>query len=306
MQPDWFELHLKVPASGVDLLSQELTALGSSGVIVEERQLDTFIPPDPEEPPADDTYDLRIFFPADNNPADLRSRLEALLIALAPYIPGLPAILPEFLPMRNEDWAEGWKQHFGLLRLGRLVIKPSWEEYVPAAGEAVITLDPGMAFGTGTHGTTRLCLETLAELFAAPGPPQSVMDVGTGSGILAIAAVALGAGRVLACDIDPQACRTARENAELNGVAQRMEITDRPLENLDGEFQVVLANILAEENVRLAAELVRRVCHGGILVLSGILQEKEALVIAGFAPFPLDGPVISRRDEWSCLRYRKP
>ncbi len=207
--------------------------------------------------------------------------------------------------MRNEDWAEGWKQHFSVLHLGQLVIRPTWEEYTPAAGEAVVTLDPGMAFGTGTHGTTRLCLEALAELFAVPSPPQRVLDVGTGSGILAIAAAVLGAHRVLACDIDPQACQTARENAAMNGVTGQVEITDQPLENLEEDFQVVLANILAEENVRLANELFRRLAVGGVLVLSGILQEKEALVAAGFSSLPLLGPVISRRDEWSCLLYRK-
>lgn len=304
MHTDWFELHLQVPAAGVDLLSQELAAIGSSGVIVEERRLDTFIPPDPDEAP-EDSYELRIFFPAEANPAALRQRLADLLLALAPNIPGLPTTPPEFLPVRNEDWAEGWKQHFSVLHLGQLVIRPTWEEYTPAAGEAVVTLDPGMAFGTGTHGTTRLCLEALAELFAAPSPPQRVLDVGTGSGILAIAAAALGAHRVLACDIDPQACQTARENAAMNGVTERVEITAQPLENLEGDFQVVLANILAEENVRLANELFRRLAVGGTLVLSGILQEKEALVAACFSSLPLHGPVISRRDEWSCLLYRK-
>jgi ribosomal protein L11 methyltransferase len=169
----------------------------------------------------------------------------------------------------------------------------------------VVNLDPGMAFGTGAHGTTRLCLETLAELFAGSDPPHRVLDVGTGSGILAIAAAALGAQRVLACDIDPEACQTARENVLLNGVAQRVEITDKPLAQLEGDFQVVLANILAEENVRLADELTRRVAAGGHLVLSGILREKEDLVAAGFASLPLRGPIISRQDDWSCLHYRK-
>ena len=208
--------------------------------------------------------------------------------------------------MRQEDWAEGWKQHFGLCRIGRLVIKPTWEEYAAAPGEAVVTLDPGMAFGTGTHGTTRLCLDALAELFANAPVPATVLDVGTGSGILAIAAAALGAEQVLACDIDPDACRIARENVAGNGMTDRVKITDRPLEELPGDFEVVLANILAEENVRLAVELSGRLAAGGTLILSGILREKEALTAAGFAALPLDGPVIRRRDDWSCLLYRKP
>ena len=174
------------------------------------------------------------------------------------------------------------------MRVGpRLVTNPPWEAFTPQAGDAVVTLDPGMAFGTGTHGTTRLCLEALAGLFEGAAPPRRVLDVGTGSGILAIAAAALGAEEVLACDIDAEACRTARENVAANGVADRVEVTDRPLEELTGGFDVVLANILAEENIRLAELLVSRLAPGGTLILSGIREEKEALVSAAFGRFGL-------------------
>jgi ribosomal protein L11 methyltransferase len=110
---------------------------------------------------------------------------------------------------------------------------------------------------------------------------------------------------VLACDIDAEACRIACENATLNAVGDLVEVTLEPLAALTGEFDLVLANILAEENIRLAAELVGRVAPAGALILSGILQEKEALVVEAFAAFPLKGPEITRREEWSCLLYRK-
>jgi ribosomal protein L11 methyltransferase len=168
----------------------------------------------------------------------------------------------------------------------------------------VVTLDPGMAFGTGTHDTTRLCLEALAQLFEEQ-QLQRVLDVGTGSGILAIAAAALGAQQVVACDIEPESCRVAAENARLNLVDGRVQITDRPLEELEGDFQLVLANILAEENIRLAPQLVSRLTPGGSLVLSGILVEKEQLVIDALRTFALTGPDIVRTAEWSCLIYRK-
>ena len=110
---------------------------------------------------------------------------------------GEKALLPAVTAVRNEDWAHGWKQHFGIVRIGpRLVIKPTWEAFTPEPGDALVTLDPGMAFGTGTHGTTRLCLEALAGLFEGSAPPRRVLDVGTGSGILAIAGAALGAEEV--------------------------------------------------------------------------------------------------------------
>lgn len=250
---------------------------------------------------------IKAYFAAPDDLQALRRRVEERLAWLGRAVPGLGGGVTAVSPLRQEDWAEGWKQHFSAVRIGRrLVIKPSWERFAAAAGDVVVELDPGMAFGTGTHGTTRLCLEALAEIFDSDAPPGRVLDVGTGSGILAIAAVALGAGRVLACDIEAEACRTARQNARQNGVGERLEITGAPLESLEGGFDVVLANILAEENARLAAELVGRLAPGGTLVLSGILQEKEPLVEAAFASFGLAGPDTRHREEWSCLLYRKP
>lgn len=302
---DWLEFQITVPAAAVDLVGGEMVDLGSEGLTVEERQLDTFVPPDPDEPlPA--LCRLRVYFPRPADVEALRRAVRERLQWLAAFCPGLQAELPEVVAVRQEDWAEGWKQHFPAVRIGaRLVVKPSWEDFAAAPGDVVIELDPGMAFGTGTHGTTRLCLEAVAATYAQGPPPRRVLDVGTGSGILAVAAAALGAERVLACDIDPEACRVAAENVAHNNVGDRVEISNAPLEVLEDGFDLVLANILAEENIRLGDELVRRVVAGGTLVLSGILQEKEALVTAAFARYPLSAPAISHREEWSCLVYRK-
>lgn len=305
MNETWIEMRFRIPAAGVELVGNELSELGCAGLTVEERQLDTFVAPDPEAT-APEVYSVKAYFPATEEVEALRRRVYESLEWLSSFVPGLQAVLPEVVPVCQEDWAEGWKQHFSSVRIGRrLVVKPSWEDFPAAAGDVVVNLDPGMAFGTGTHGTTRLCLEVLAALFDGPSPPQRVLDVGTGSGILAIAAAALGARRTLACDIDAEACRIAGENAALNGVGDRIEITLEPLSTLAGEFDLVLANILAEENIRLASELVNHVAPGGALILSGILLEKEALVAEAFAAFALSGPEISRRDEWTCLLYRK-
>lgn len=305
METIWVEMRIQVPASGVDLVCNELAELGCDGVTVEERQLDTFVPPDPDEV-VTEHYAIKAYYPLTGDLEALRKRVKESLEWLAGFVPGLVPALPEVREVRNEDWAEGWKQHFSAVRIGRrLVIKPTWETFVAAPGDVLVNLDPGMAFGTGTHGTTRLCLEALSGLFERQPAPQRVLDVGTGSGILAIAAAALGAQRVLACDIEEESCRTAGENARLNGVAERIEVTGRPLEELEGGFDVVLANILAEENIRLADELVRRLAPGGALILSGILQEKEGLVAEAFDRYPLEGPVLSHREEWSCLLYRR-
>jgi ribosomal protein L11 methyltransferase len=304
MNDAWIEMRIRIPAAGLDLVCSDLVELGCAGVTAEERPLDTFIPPDPDEAVTGDLF-IKAFFPETPDIEELRRRIRDRLAWLARMIPGLEAELPVAVAVRNEDWAEGWKQHFKPVRIGaRLLVKPSWESAAAAAGDVVIDIDPGMAFGTGTHGTTLLCLEALARLFEGPAPPDRVLDVGTGSGILSVAAAALGARRVLACDIDSEACRIAGENARLNGVSDRVEVTLQPLAELPPGFDAVLANILAEENIRLAPELVRCLAPGGVLILSGILRERESAVVRAFSRYPLSPPEISHSDEWSCLLYR--
>jgi ribosomal protein L11 methyltransferase len=305
MEKTWVEMRIRVPAAAVELLGDALNELGCEGLTVEERRLDTFVPPDPDEPTAPELV-VRAYFPAPGDVERLRREVRDRLEWLSGFVGGLVPALPDVEQVRQEDWAEGWKQHFQAVRIGRrLVVKPTWEAFAAGPDDVVVELDPGMAFGTGTHGTTRLCLEALAALFDGPAPPRAVLDVGTGSGILAIAAAALGAERVLACDIDPEACRVAAENARHNKVADRIEVSDRRLEELPGGFDLVLANILAEENIRLAPALVGRMAAGASLILSGILQSREAAVAAAFASHPLAPPVITRSEEWSCLHYRR-
>ncbi len=304
MDKSWLELRLRIPAEAADLVCCELGELGSTGTTVEERALDTFVVPDPNESPEGD-YEIKAYFPADVDVEELRSEIRRRLQRLAAVYPGLEPALPEVFRVQDADWAEGWKQHFTAVRIGRhLVVKPSWETVKTEPQDVVVEIDPGMAFGTGTHGTTRLCLEAIASLYDGGSLPDRVLDVGTGSGILAIAAAALGAGRVLACDIDSESCRVAAENAALNRVSSRVEVTGAPLESLEGSFGLVVANILAEENVRLASELVGRLLPGGTLVLSGILREKESMVVSAFSAFPLSLVEILRDEDWVCLVYR--
>jgi ribosomal protein L11 methyltransferase len=205
-----------------------------------------------------------------------------------------------------EDWAHDWRQHFPPLRIGsRLLIRPSWDETPAGRAELILTLDPGRAFGTGTHATTALCLDVIARLADSPSPPARVLDVGAGSGILAMAAAALGAREVIACEIDPDACQVAGENVAANHLQQRVKVTTTPIEELTGHFDLVLANILAGENIRLAPHFLARLATGGHLVLSGILVEQEADVTAAFNRLPLTLVTIDRRDEWSCLLYHR-
>ena len=303
---EWIEVVLTVPSTVAETAGFVLAELGSEGVTLENRELDTFVPPDPDEL-VSETLEVRAYFPQPEDSAVLLTAIHRRMLELAPAFPGWVPQAPTFTVVRNEDWAEGWKQHFPTTRIGRrLVVRPSWEEFTAQLDDVVIEIDPGMAFGTGTHGTTRLCLEAVAAAFESEMPPRRVLDVGTGSGILAIAAAAYGAEEILACDIDPEACAIAFENAILNRVDEKISFTIAPLEELEGSFDLVLANILAEENVRLAEALVARLAPGGRLVLSGILIEKEEMVLNAFKACGLGAPEISHNEDWSCILYRRP
>ncbi|MBI5343106.1 MAG: 50S ribosomal protein L11 methyltransferase [Deltaproteobacteria bacterium] len=176
-------------------------------------------------------------------------------------------------------WAEKWKEFFLPRKVGRrLVVRPSWEPYEAADGEVVLTIDPGQAFGTGTHETTRLCLQYIEDVFDTVPPPRRVLDVGTGTGILGIAAARLGAACVLGIDTDPKAVEVAEENARINGVADRFAATFNPLSTAEGTYDLVLANILAEILIDLKGEILSRCAVGGTLILSGILDEKSGWV----------------------------
>lgn len=309
MEKVWAEVSCEVPAAMVDTLAAFLVELSSCGVSIENLSLDTFSLESVAETPI---KTVKAYFPFDDELPRHMESIRAYLYGQAPSFPGFVFKEPAVLPLREEDWASGWKQHFKPARIGRrIIIKPSWEGYSASASDIVLEIDPGMAFGTGTHPTTRLCLEALEQIAYAEGAYAGIapllhrlLDVGTGSGILSIGAVKFGAEAVTAIDIDPQAVEVARENVALNGVASQVMVSVTPLAEVAGTFQVVVANILAEELVRLAPELVGRLAPGGFLILSGILVEKEPLVREGFAPFGLTPMATTRLEEWSCLVYR--
>jgi len=297
----WYEISCVIPVPITDAVCEVMVLMGSTGVIVDERKLDTFVAPDPDEVYTD-TYTIKAFFTAQGSPAALVQELHDRLDA---EVPGMDSPRLAWREIGAQDWAEGWKQYFNAVQIGKsLVVKPSWEEG-EFPGRAVVTLDPGMAFGTGTHGTTRLCLEFITARHDAGAGVHRILDVGTGSGILAIAALALGAENAVACDIDPVAVETASANATINACEDRIEATLDPVEDIRGSFDLVVANILAEENVRLASELCARVAPGGYLVLSGILAEKVDYVMQTFNPRFATPPEIHYAAEWACIEYRR-
>jgi ribosomal protein L11 methyltransferase len=307
----WAEVSCEIPSAMVDRLSEFLVELSGSGVTIENLSVDTFSLDNLADSPA---KTVTAYFPAAPDLDGYVKQIAAFLVDIGPDFPGFLFHEPGVSFIREEDWANNWKEHFKPSRIGtRLVIKPTWENYPAEADDIIIELDPGMAFGTGTHPTTRLCLEALERIFSGDLPfgagdktsPAEVLDVGTGSGVLSIAAAKLGARRVVALDIDPEAVAVAEQNLALNRVADSVRVGVDPLAEVPGVYDIVLANILAEELVRLGTELFDRVETNGYLILSGILTEKEQLVCEGFAPFSLALVEITREAEWSCIIYRR-
>lgn len=282
MTPRYPYVHVAAGADDADALAGLLWELGASGI--EERDATTLNRPDGG---ANATTVLVASF-------DDEEVAHAAVAALAPR----PARV-EFVV--GDAWRNGWKEFFRPLRFGsNLVVETSWARAEPKVGDVVVTLDPGNAFGTGQHETTRLLLEQIG-LHLKSG--MHVLDVGCGSGVLAIAALRLGATDARAIDVDADAVRTAAENAAINGVADRFVAEVTPVEQVEGTFSLVLANIEAGVLVALAPALIARVAPGGLLMLSGVLVEAEETVRRAYAELSL--ATAPRAGEWVALVYRR-
>lgn len=248
---------------------------------------------------------VKCFLPVDIADEDIRSILadiEALKGRSAFPLGTLETARRE---VDGDDWIDIWKKHFRPLHIGeRVVVCPEWIEYAPKEGEAVVRLDSNMAFGTGEHETTAMCLELLQQ-YLRPG--DAVVDVGCGSGILGIAALLMGAGFAYMTDIDYVAVQSAAHNAALNGVDGRAKIAlSDLLEDADVRGQVMTANITADILCRLAGSIPKNLCPGGALILSGIIAPKLAQVIAAYEGVGLHLVKQLQRGEWYALAFRAP
>jgi ribosomal protein L11 methyltransferase len=310
-QGSWLEVSLAVDGEMAEAVAEVLARFALNGVVIEDQV-------DPssrlEEPKFIEKVRVYGYLPVDPSLEDTRRRLEESLWYLGRIRP-LP--LPQFRTVQEADWSEAWKEHYHPLPIGRkLIVIPAWMES-PSRGRIPIRIDPGMAFGTGTHPSTQLCLEMIeAHLLPDEGPDQSaqnqpgvqVIDMGCGSGILSIAALKMGAVHALGVDIDPGAISVARRNASMNEITADLELGQGSLpEILAGKFSIrrghlVLANILAPVIIRMLGSGLGELLHPqGILVLAGILDPQTPEVQSAAQAHGLEIRARRQIDDWVAL-----
>jgi ribosomal protein L11 methyltransferase len=283
----WIELQVEVHPSLGEVISNFLIEEGSPGVIQEigpglsRKRRET----------------IRAYFSNHRAFGSKKKEIERYLSSISKSHP----VNLRSRIIKEEKWAEAWKSNFKALRISsRIVVKPPWETYPISKGQIIIEIDPGMAFGTGTHPSTQMCLQALDALIPSFPNRPSFLDVGTGSGILAIAAWKLGAKPVRAVDLDPVAVESARKNAKANnakGVNFRVGSLDGQRQN----FDITAANLLPQELLRLASPLSRKVSPGGVLIVSGFLRRQGQEIAEAFRRYKLQVRLAKKDGGWACF-----
>lgn len=301
---NWLEIAVHVPNEGIDMVSNIFDELGAGGVVIEDpalisKYIEANIWDHYEFPPEVLNQPMPIVKAYLPEGPTLESKLAELQQRLA-NLP-LPAV-PRYdkKGVKEEDWATSWMKYYKPVEIGnRLAVKPSWEDYTAPEGRVVLELDPGMAFGCGNHPTTTMCMEFLEGIIKGG---EQVADVGTGTGILAITSAKLGAGKVYAVDLDEVAVKVARENVELNGAQDQVEVLHgNLLDKVTQPVDIVIANIVANVIIILAPDVRRILKPGGTFITSGIIQfraeeVKEKLEQQGFR-------VVERKEDGEWVSY---
>lgn len=279
---DWIEASVRVDGEAAEAVSELINRYVPGGAVIEQN------------PDAPDSLTVKVFLPPDVH--ETRRKIEEGLWHLGQIYP-IPE--PRFRLLPHQEWAEAWKESFQVLHIGRhVVIKPSWLTYLPDPGDVVVELDPGMVFGTGLHPSSRLCIQAVEDLIQ---PDMRVLDLGTGSGILAIVAALMGARQVMALDVDELAVKAATANAEANGVAGRVRVELGSIERLlpDAAFDLMLVNIVADVILSLVGQgLLSYLARGGWFVGAGILESQTADTLAALGKKSLHEVQVRRERDW--------
>jgi ribosomal protein L11 methyltransferase len=318
MASRWLEVSIRATAEAAEAVTAIFEQAGHGGVVIEPELVQGH--EEDEAVPAPGGYAvLRTFIPEGADLSVRREKVEQAVGVLRAFDLA-PMDDLQFRWVSEEDWANAWKQHYQVQRIGRRwVIKPRWQEYAPQPGDAVVDLDPGMAFGTGLHPTTQLVLEMLEDLAdAGEVADRELLDLGTGSGILAIGAARLGAARVTSMDVDAVATSAAEQNVAANELADRVVVRQATLgapldgvapvpgEEHEAAFDGVLANIITRVIAERAPALARALRPGGWLIASGIIADRAPEATTALAAAGLAAERRLERGDWLALLYRKP
>lgn len=312
---DYKEISIYTTTPGIDIVSGFLASHGVRGVQIEDAaDFEEFLAG--TAPHWDYVEEsllslreaetrVKFYLPQNAQGAESFREISAALKRLRQENPeiDLGRLAVETGEVREEDWSTAWKKYYHPTKVGEhVVIVPCWETYTPAPGETVVTLDPGMAFGTGTHETTRLCIRLLEECVT---PGTSLLDVGTGSGILAVTGLLLGVERAVGVDIDELSVKIAGENAALNGVEGRLTLLQGDLtEKVEGTFDVICANIVADVIIRLSRDVARFLKRGGVLLCSGIIEEREDEVVSALKEAGFTVERVLTDNGWAAIKAR--
>ncbi len=300
----WLKIEITAPAELTDALSNFLEETGAQGVFSE-----SLLPPggnDFMEP--GDLEVVQAFFPA-----DIRS--EKRIYTVRKYLKSLEEIFPDFSAptlateiISDPDWGEQWKKYFKPVRVCKnIVVKPTWERYTPSSRDIVVEIDPGMAFGTGQHASTRMCMEAIENIILKDRSVQEwkVLDVGCGTGILGITAAKMGAQDVICVDNDPKATEIAAENAVINAVDGRLRILNEDAAHIRDPRNLIIANLTSKLLLKLRSHLVRLLLPGGYLIISGIIEQDVPAIEKHFIMEPLVKSEMLTEKEWVCYVLRK-
>jgi ribosomal protein L11 methyltransferase len=302
--PQWVEVSMRTDGEAAETIAQELQKWCHQGVAIEQADIEEGKWDDGDTPPVNALI-VRGYFSNDSDAEEKRYQIER---ALSIYNMMLPMPKPEWKVVADEDWADAWKKHYHPVRLGqRILVRPLWVEVEAQENDIMIALDPGMAFGTGTHPTTQLCLEALERQVSSS---IDVLDLGCGSGILSIAAAKLGAGKVIAVDIDQLAVDATIENAEVNGVAEKIHAYQGSLETVitsARRFDLVVVNILAKIIIEMCDQhLGDTVRPGGKAIFSGIIAEQTEAVEAALRKTGLEPTGRYQQTDWMVIEAIRP
>ncbi len=302
----WLELTVRTHPEAVEAVSELLSRYTSGGVAIEE-SIELVDEGQEYRVLTGQPVQVHAYLPIDGKEEELRQQVAEGLWHLSSLGEHFVGELQTRI-VNEEDWANAWKDYFHVTHIGRrLVIRPSWREYTPQQDEVVLELDPGMAFGTGLHPTTRMCLEQVEQ---RTRPGMRVLDVGTGSGILALAAAKLGAESVYCIDNSTVAVESATANVAVNGLEDKVKVVPGVLAaeeaaGMAGQYDMVLVNIIAHIIGGMAPQLAQVLAPGGLLIASGIIEARRQDVEPPLLAAGLELIDQANIDDWLVLIMRK-